>query len=170
MPSQADNRLGPRLSVHRARAGSWLAAAIVAAAFAVAFVWWAVTRRGSVVGPLSGAIFMGGFGYYAVTEWMRLRLMGVVLHESGLLCLSGGGRLEIAWDDVVALEARYVPGMLKKGAGDEGNRVALVITTSGGTRVDLPRELDAARDLWARVEQRTGKPLARTVVQNLMGR
>jgi hypothetical protein len=170
MIARDQGRLGPRLSVHRPRAGSWLVAAIVAVAFVVLFVWWAATSRGSVVGPLSGALFMGGFGYYAVREWMRLRLMGVALHESGLLDLSGGARLEITWDDVVALEARYVPGVLKKGAGDEGNRVALVLTTSGGAQVDLPKELEGARDLWATVEQRTGKPLARTVVQNLMGR
>jgi hypothetical protein len=102
---------------------------------------------------------------------VRLRTTGLVLHERGFLYLSMSTTpLEITWDEVAALEARYVPGLRKNGILDEGNRVSLVITTASGVRVDLPKELEGFVDLCSTVEQRSGKPVERTLVRNLMQR
>jgi hypothetical protein len=171
MPYRQEDKLGPKLSDHRPSAGSWIGAGIFSLVAAAAGGWYVLNAERGSMQTLVGVFMMGGFGFYSIVEWKRLTRIHVALHERGLFYVSAATTpLSIAWDEVAALEARYVPGMRKRGVTDEGNRVSLVITTTGGARIDLPKELPGFFPLCATVEQRTGKPITRTLVQNLMNR
>jgi len=171
MPYRDDGRLGGRLSAHRARAASWLWAGILGIACAPLFGWFAATDRHTSMRPIIGIFVMGGFGFYALKEWLRLRAIGVALHERGFLYLSGTiTPMTITWDELASLEARYVPGLRKLGVRDEGNRVALLLVTKSGAHVDLPKELEGFASLCATIERQTGLPVTRTLVQNVMHR
>jgi hypothetical protein len=171
MPYREDGRLGRRLSAHRAGAVSWLIAGLMGFAFSPLLIWHVATAERYSMQSVVGIFATAGFGIFAIKEWLRVRAIGIALHERGFLYLSSRTTpLEITWEEVAALEARYVPGLRKKGAADEGNRVALVITTKKGVSIDLPKELDQFFPLCHAIEQHTGKPVTKTVVQNLMQR
>jgi hypothetical protein len=169
MPYRDSDRLGPKSADHSGAgggAGSWLGAAILGALFAPLFLYLAFT--GHVFSPklLVGAVVMGGFGWYAFQEYLRLRSISVGLHENGMVYASSEvQRAEILWSEILALEARYVQGMRKRGTADEGNRVS---TGSGSFLV--PKELDRAPQLWRVIEEKTAREPKKVLLVNGLSR
>lgn len=166
-------KLGRRLGVHRLGAGSgasWLVAAVLGVAALPGFGYLAAHMKSLRLGI--GALVMGAFGIYAFAEWRRLRGIEVALHEDGIAYRATGAAepVELRFVDLVALEARYVRGALGRGAADEGNRVLLVARSAAGQSIELPKELQGFRELCETLEKRSGAPVSRTVIANLMQR
>jgi hypothetical protein len=171
MAYRESDKLGPKLSKHLPKTGSWLGAALLGFAAAAGAGVYAFSLEQLSMRVAAFAVVMGGLGVYFFGEWRRLSRIGVALHERGLIYVSSTtARLTLAWDEIATLEARYALGLRKRGTADERNRLDLVIVTTGGARLQVPRELNGFVELCAVIEQRTGRPVTRTLVQNLMNR
>jgi hypothetical protein len=117
-----------------------------------------------------GGVMSGCLAFYMFAEWRRLLTVGLVLHERGFVYSDKTMSTPMLWADVAHIEARYVPGLRKRGAADEGNLVAVVITSKRGVHVHLPRELAEFRDIVSRLKKHSDAPVENVVVANVMQR
>ena len=71
---------------------------------------------------------------------------------------------------MLALEARYVPGLRKRGLADENNCVSFLVLTAKSGWLELPRELEAFPEIRRTIAQRTGRTVQQVLIQNLTQR
>jgi hypothetical protein len=168
MTYREDPRLGRVQSAHVAKGGSYLGAAIMSVVMALGFGAWAFTD-GSLRIAI-GVLVMLGLGYTFFEEWRRMRAMLLVLHEGGIsMRTTAGQRIDLLFEEMVLLEARYVPGMWKKGLADEGNRVSLHVA-SEREHISIPRELEGFSELGALLVEKTKLVEKRLLVQSVNAR
>ncbi len=163
-----NDRLGELVRESRANGRSWFIAIIVCAAFAVLLGVYASYGH-KKLSDFTGVIVMVGVAIWAAREWWRLRRMVVYLHEQGLRYDDGTAGHEIAWEDVTAIQAQYVPGASKKGLADEGNLVNLLVTFRQG-QVSLPHDLHDFPGLVAEMKRRIDAPWQRVLIATLVHR
>jgi hypothetical protein len=165
-----NDRLGELVREIRAGGGSWLATVFVGMGFAALLGLFASSHpHRTSPRDLVGVVVSVGVSVWAAREWRRVRRMIVYLHEQGLRYDDGTVKHEIAWEDVAAIQAQYVPGMRNKGVADEGNLVALLVAFRGG-QVTLPKDLHDFPGLVAELKGRIRAPWKRVLIANLMHR
>lgn len=165
MSYREDPRLGALQSRHPVRGGSYLGASIMCVVFALLFVWGAHEWESLKMGI--GVLVMLGIGWTFLQEWLRIRTMVLALHEGGFsMTNEQGQRVDFLLDEFLMLEARYVPGMLKKGLADEGNRVSLHVS-SARNRVSLPREMEGFLEVGKVLVERTKLVEKRVLIERV---
>ena len=161
MSYREDPRLGALQSRHSVRSGSYLSAAIFAVLMAAGFGWWAA-EDGSIKIAV-GVLVMLGLGWNFFREWLRVRTMVLTVHEGGISMTNASGQriaspkgeqTTLLFDEILLLEARYVPGMMKRGLADEGNRVSLHVFNERD-HVSLPREMEGFHALGKLLVEKT---------------
>lgn len=165
MTYREDPRLGARQSRHAVRGGSYLGATLLCGVFAVFFAWFAHEEASLKVGI--GVLVMLGLGWTFFQEWLRIRTMMLAVHEGGIsMTNESGQRIDLLFDEILLLEARYVLGMRKKGLADEGNRVSLHVFNQRD-HVSLPREMEGFHALGALLVKKTGLVEKRVLIAGL---
>ena len=168
MTYREDPRLGVIQSRHPVRGGSYLGASIFAVLMAAGFGWWA-SEDGSIKIAV-GVLVMLGLAYTFFREWLRIRTMLLVVHEGGISMQNAEGqRIDFVFDEILLLEARYVPGMLKKGLADDGNRVSLHVF-SEREHISIPREMEGFSELGRLLVEKTKLVEKRVLVQSVDAR
>src|SRR5262245_43524373 len=94
-------RWGRVLSEHRARAGSWLGAAVLAVGAAL-FLARYVAEHGARAGTktMVGVPVLLVFGVWMAREWNHLRQVRLTVHEHGFLFFDGESHHEVPWDEI----------------------------------------------------------------------
>lgn len=165
--------LGPLLREHKVTLLgqlNWLGAAALGVGFCGwlgSFAWRQETL------PLKtsfGVLVLAGASAWALVEWNRLRRLSLSFHTAGLNFRLGETSSSVPWSEVLALEARYVPGLLKRGISDEGNCVSFLILTANSGWLELPKELEAFPEVRTTIAQRTGITVQQVLIQNLTQR
>jgi hypothetical protein len=163
-----DPRLGALKSSHAVKGSSYLGASIFGVVLAAGFGWWSTSDES--LKPGVGALVMLGLSFTFFREWLRIRTMVLDVHEGGISMRNASGqRIDFLFDEVLILEARYVPGMFKKGLADEGNRVSLHVFDAK-SHVSLPREMDGFSELGPLLSQKTGLTERRVLIENASAR
>jgi len=164
-----DPRLGALQAHHPVRGSSYLGASIMCVVFAVLFVWGAHEWESLKMGI--GVLVMLGLGWTFFQEWQRIRTMVLALHEGGFsMTNEQGKRVDFLFDEILLLEARYVPGMLKRGLADEGNRVSLHVVDQRSNHVSLPREMEGFHALGKLLVEKTKLVEMRVLIARVDGR
>ena len=130
-------------------------------------------KLGAILG--AGVIGLVGYGVYASSLTVNdnsANAVGTGTVASGCDATVTTTAGAITWSDIVAIEARYVPGLRKRGTNDERNVVAAWVLTRGQEPVKLPRELGLRElaALLALIAERSGAPVNKVLVANLMQR
>lgn len=149
---------------------NWLLAAAIGAGGCVFLLHFAFTRRPVSLQSAVGGLVMGALTFWALAEWNRLRSVSLTLSEEGLQHRSGGAVTAVPWSEVLALEARYVPGLRKKGVADDGNCVSFLVLTAKSGWLELPKELESFAELRLRIAGRTGLGVQQVLIANLTQR
>lgn len=168
MSYREDPRLGPLKSTHTVAGGSYLGASIFGVVLAAGFGWWAAADESLKISV--GALVMLGLSVTFFREWLRIRTMVLEVHEGGISMTNANGqRIDFLFDEILMLEARYVPGMLKRGLADEGNRVSLHIFDARN-HVSVPREMEGFAELGTMLVKKTGLTEKRVLVETATAR
>lgn len=149
---------------------NYLGAALLGSGFGLFLIRWGLTAQHAPhLKQVIGGVLCLGLAVWMAAEFNRLRRLTFTLHTNGMTS-SEGARL--TWSDIVAIEARYVPGLRKRGTNDERNVVAAWVLTRGQEPVKLPRELGLRElaALLALIAERSGAPVNKVLVANLMQR
>ena len=145
-----------------------MGASIFSVLMAAAFGWWA-SEDGSIKIAV-GVLVMLGLATTFFREWLRIRTMLLTVHEGGISMTNAAGqRLDFLFEEILLLEARYVPGMLKKGLAEEGNRVSLHVF-SEREHISIPREMEGFSELGNMLVQKTKLVEKRVLVQSIDAR
>ncbi len=171
MAYREDQRWGALVGEHRTRALSWIAAALLGVAGTGFLGWFVVSHPDSpaMLKTVVGVIVMAVVTVWSVREWLRLSRIALSLYERGFHYRDGGERREVSWDDVSSVEAQYVPGMNRRGAGDERNLVGVTVMFPGGA-VTFPKELRGFAAVVAEVRRRVKGPWRSVTIASLMHR
>lgn len=168
MTYRDDPRLGALQSRHSVRGGSYLGASVMCVVFALFFVWGAHEWESLKMGV--GVLVMLGLAYTFFREWLRIRTMLLVVHEGGISMTNASEqRIVFVFEEILLLEARYVPGMMKKGLADEGNRVSLHVF-SEREHISIPREMEGFSELGRLLVEKTKLVEKRVLVQSVDAR
>lgn len=169
MSYREDPRLGALQSRHPVSGGSYLGPSIMCVVVAVLFAWGAHEWESLQMGI--GVLVMLGVGWTFFQEWLRIRTMVLALHEGGFSMTNASGqRIDFLFDEILLLEARYVPGMMKRGLADEGNRVSLHVVDQRSNHVSLPREIEGFHALGKLLVEKTKLVEKRVLIARLDGR
>lgn len=167
---RTSGRWGRHISQHRARAGSWIAAAVLAFAATLFFGRYVADRGSKASAKTMLAVpVMLVFGVWSAREWNRLRQTRLDLHEHGFVFFDGETAHEVPWDEIRSIEGQYVPGALKRGTADEANLTMVIVDAQSG-RVALPKELEGFADLRKEISDHTSAPWRSTLIANLTER
>lgn len=165
--------LGLEVRRHKVSVGgvlSWIAAALIGVAGCAFLLHYAFSSRNVHLKEAFGGVMCGVLTVWALMEANRLRRMLLCVHQHGLRLRQGDAESSVKWADVMTLEARYVPGLRKRGVEDEGNCVSFLVQSLKGPLLELPKELESFAELRVLIEARSSRSARRVLIQNLTQR
>jgi len=140
----------------------------MSAAFAILAAWFAYENASLKLGM--GVLVLLVLSWTSLQEWLRICTMVLAVHEGGISMVTASGqRIDLLFDEILSLEARYVPGMWKKGLADEGNRVSLHVFSSRD-HVSIPREMEGFLGLGGLLVNKTGLLEKRVLIEGVSAR
>jgi hypothetical protein len=168
VPYRENARWGELLSTHRASVVSWVAAIPIGIIGLYLCAHFAAQGGPGALKLWIGTAAMAAMIVWCIGSIVKLRRIVFELYERGFAFRDARVLHELEWADVKAVEAQYVPGALRRGANDEGNLVALVITGRTGT-FTVPKELSEFRTIVAKLRDHTGE-WSKVTIANLLHR
>jgi hypothetical protein len=171
VPAFRDNeRWGRLVAEHRAKAGSWLGASLLAGVFSVLLALYVKGHPHTASAKtMLGVVVLAVVAVWFAREWNGLRRIHLTVYEHGFTFFDGEALHEVLWEKVSGVEAQYVPGMTRKGAADEANLVMLAIVVAG-VRVRVPKEIEELGAFRDELKRKVGAPWRTTVIADLTQR